>query len=79
MVCDAGGGTVDLAVYKVGFHSLMTSLPQPLIRGYRRLLAKWRISKSRKCVHGLVLIVVVFSLTSDSVNSSRWVSTDTCF
>jgi hypothetical protein len=69
MVCDAGGGTVDLAVYKVSFRSFMQSLSQPLIHG--RSLARWRISKSRRCVHGLVLIVVVFSLTFDSVSLSR--------
>jgi len=72
MVCDAGGGTVDLAVYKVGFLSFMQFLSRPLIPG--RSLARWQISKSRRCVLGLVLIVVVFSLTSGSASSSRWVS-----
>lgn len=47
VVCDAGGGTVDLAVYKVCFLFVFKQI-LIIISPFKRLLDKWRIWKSQK-------------------------------
>lgn len=71
MVCDAGGGTVDLAVYKVCKDNRKTKVERFSTDGQftlYRLLDNWRTLKSRRCVLAREPTAVVCSSTCDSVN-----------